>query len=149
MGFALCNHKRETITDIIYHYFLLFFVLLFMQPNGSKEYNLATRKVEAIITDMSETSQIIMGICILVAILALTRKYHGWKIKRAYLYVIEDLKANNARDPESAVELPYGRKNVLRMGLKDHRPTALKSLVLDNIVGMSEDGKYYLNDKTL
>jgi hypothetical protein len=37
MGFALCNHKRETITDIIYHYFLLFFVLLFMQPNGRKE----------------------------------------------------------------------------------------------------------------
>jgi hypothetical protein len=105
--------------------------------------------VEAIITDMSETIQIIMGICILMAILVLTRKYHGWKIKRAYLYIVEDLKANNAMDPESAVELPYGRKNILRMGRKDHRPTALKSLVLDNIVGISEDGKYYLSDKTL
>ena len=51
--------------------------------------------------------------------------------------------------PESAVDLPYGRRNILRIGLKDHRPTALKSLVLDNMVGISEDGKYYLIDKAL
>ena len=98
---------------------------------------------------MSETVQIIMGICIMVAVLALTRKYHAWKIKQAYLFIIEDLKARGARNPQSAVELPYGRRNVLRIGLKDHRPTALKSLVLDKIVAISEDGKYYLLDKTL
>lgn len=98
---------------------------------------------------MSETVQIIMGIGILLAVLALTRKYHGWKIKQAYLVIVEDLKARGARDPQSAVDLPYGRRNVLNIGLKDHRPTALKSLVLDKIVAMSEDGKYYLLDKTL
>ena len=98
---------------------------------------------------MSETVQITMGICILLAVLALTRKYHGWKIKQAYLYIIEDLKAKDARDPKSAVELPYGRRSALRMGLKDHRPTALKSLVLDKIVAISVDGKYYLLDKAL
>ena len=38
--FALCNHKRETITGIIYHCFLLFSVPLFRQPNERKEYSL-------------------------------------------------------------------------------------------------------------
>ena len=98
---------------------------------------------------MSETVQIILGICIMLAVLSLTRKYHGWKIKQAYLHIIEDLKAKGARDPQSAVELPYSRRNVLRIGLKDHRPMALKSLVFEKIVGISEDGKYYLLDKTL
>ena len=98
---------------------------------------------------MSETVQIIMGICILLVVLTLTRSYHGWKIKRAYLLVIEDLKARGAFDPGSAVNLPYGRRSILSIGMKDHRPTALKSLVLDKIVGISEDGRYYLIDKTL
>ena len=98
---------------------------------------------------MSETVQIIMGICILLVVIALTRSYHGWKIKQAYLRVIEDLKTRGAFDPESAVDLPYGRRNILKIGMKDHRPTALKSLVLDKIVGISADGRYYLIDKTL
>ena len=98
---------------------------------------------------MSETVQIIMGIGILLIVIILTRRFHVWKIKKAYLFIIEDLKAKGAFDVKSAVELPYGRRNILRIGLKDHRPTALKSLVMDKIVGISEDGKYYLLVKTL
>ena len=98
---------------------------------------------------MSETIQIIMGIGIMLIVIVLTRRYHAWKIKKAYLFVIEDLKTKGAFDLKSAVDLPYGRRSMLRIGLKDHRPTALKSLVLDKIVGISEDGKYYLLVKTL
>jgi len=98
---------------------------------------------------MSETVQIIMGIGIMLIVIVLTRRYHAWKIKKAYLSIIEDLKAKGALDLMSAVDLPYGRRKILRIGLKDHRPTALKSLVLDKIVGVSEDGKYYLLVKTL
>ena len=98
---------------------------------------------------MSETIQIIMGIGIMLIVIILTRRFHAWKIKKAYLLIIEDLKAQGAVDPQSAVDLPYGRRNVLKIGLKDHRPTALKSLVLDKIVGITEDGKYYLLVKTL
>ena len=98
---------------------------------------------------MSETVQIIMGIGIMLAVIVLTRRYHAWKIKKAYLSIIEDLKAKGALDLMSAVDLPYGRRKILRIGLKDHRPTALKSLVLDKIIGVSEDGKYYLLVKTL
>ena len=98
---------------------------------------------------MSETIPIILGIGIMLIVIVLTRRYHAWKIKKAYLFIVEDLKAKGAFDLKSAVDLPYGRRNVLRIGLKDHRPTALKSLVLDKIVGISEDGKYYLLVKTL
>jgi hypothetical protein len=98
---------------------------------------------------MSETMQIILGIGIMLIVIVLTRRYHAWKIKKAYLFIIEDLKAKGAFDLKSAVDLPYGRRNILRIGLKDHRPTALKSLILDKIVGVSEDGKYFLLVKTL
>ena len=98
---------------------------------------------------MSETIQIIMGIGIMLIVIVLTRRYHAWKIKKAYLFVIEDLKTKGAFDLKSAVDLPYGRRSMLRIGLKDHRPTALKSLVLDKIVAISVDGKYYLLDKAL
>lgn len=98
---------------------------------------------------MSETIQIILGIGIMLIVIILTRRFHAWKIQKAYLFIIQDLKAKGALDPKSAVDLPYGRRNILRVGLKDHRPTALKSLVLDNLVGVSEDGKYYLVDRTL
>jgi hypothetical protein len=98
---------------------------------------------------MPETAQLIIGICIMVAAIVLARTYHGWKIKRAYLNIIEDLKAKSALDPQSAVTLPYAHKSVLQIGLRDHRKVALKSLVRDNIVGIAEDGRYYLIDRTL
>ena len=98
---------------------------------------------------MSETAQIVIGILIMLVVILLTRRFHAWKIKKAYLFIIQDLKSKSAFDPKSAVVLPYGRRNLLSIGLKDHRPTALKSLVLDKVVGMTEDGKYYLLDRTL
>ena len=98
---------------------------------------------------MPETAQLIIGICIMVAAITLARAYHGWKIKRAYMIIIEDLKAKGALDPESAVTLPYAHRSVLQLGLKDHRKVALKSLVRDNFVGITEDGRYYLIDRTL
>jgi hypothetical protein len=38
---------------------------------------------------------------------------------------------------------------MFRVGLRDHRPIALQHLVQDNIVGATEDGKYYLKDRTV
>jgi hypothetical protein len=98
---------------------------------------------------MSETNELIIGIGVMVAAIMLARTYHGWRIKRAYILIIEDLKAKGALTPETAVALPYAPKGPIQIGLKDHRKTALKSLVRDNLVGVSEDGRYYLIHKTL
>ena len=98
---------------------------------------------------MSETGQLILGICILTVVVVFTRKFHAWKIKRAYFLIVKDIKTKGAFDPESAVALSYGRNTGFRVGLRDHRPAALAHLVHDNIVGITDDGKYYLKDKTL
>jgi hypothetical protein len=98
---------------------------------------------------MSETYEIIIGIGVLIAVIALTRTYHAWKSKRACFHIIEDLKAKAAFAPESAVELPYAQRSVLKIGIRDHRPAAMDQLVLDNIIGRSDDGRYYLKAKSL
>jgi hypothetical protein len=79
----------------------------------------------------------------------LNRKFHAWKIKRAYFSIVRDIKAKSAFDQNSAVNLPYADRPMFRVGLRDHRPIALQHLVQDNIVGMTEDGRYFLKDKTV
>ncbi|UCD80248.1 MAG: hypothetical protein JSW26_02105 [Desulfobacterales bacterium] len=96
---------------------------------------------------MPETGELIISILLLVAALILSRHFHAWKIKKAYLRIIEDLKSREAFTPESAIVLPYANRSFLRIGLKDHRPTALKSLIAEHIVGMTEDGRYFMLDK--
>ena len=98
---------------------------------------------------MPQTLELIISILLLGAALILSRQYHAWKIKKAYLRIIEDLKSQQAFNPESAIVLPYANRPILRIGLRDHRPAALKSLVSESIVGITEDRRYYLLDKSV
>lgn len=98
---------------------------------------------------MSEYAQMFIAICILFVVVMLTKKFHAWKIKRAYFSIVKDIKAKKAFDSQTAVDLTYARGPAFRVGLRDHRPIALEHLVQDNIVGVTDDGKYYLKDKTV
>jgi hypothetical protein len=98
---------------------------------------------------MPETAEMILGIAVLLAVITLTRRFHAWRIKRAYRHIIEDLKAQDAFDSGSAVKLPYARRSVSKMGIRDHLPLALDHLIFDNIVCLVEDDKYFLKDTTL
>lgn len=93
---------------------------------------------------MSETTELILGIGALIVVIVLTRKYHAWRFKRAFIYIIDDLKNKGAYSAHSAVDLPYAKKNILRMGLRQHHPQALNNLIMENIVARTEDGRYYL-----
>ena len=93
---------------------------------------------------MSETTQLIVGIAALIAVIALTRKYHAWRIKRAYIFIIDDLKDKGATSAHSAVDLPYAKRNLLRMGMRQHQPQAMDHLIMENIVAKTDDGRYYL-----
>ena len=97
----------------------------------------------------SETMELILGIAALILVIALTRKYHGWQFKRAYILIIDDLKKKGAYSAHSAVDLPYTKRNLLKMGLRQHHPQALDHLIMENIVGTSEDGRYYLIQKNI
>jgi hypothetical protein len=98
---------------------------------------------------MSDTAELIIGICVLLGVIMLTRRYHAWRVKRAMILIINDLKAQRAFTPESAIDLPYAKRNVAKLGRRDHRPMAMDHLAFDNIVGVTEEGKYYLIDKSV
>ena len=98
---------------------------------------------------MSEYFQMFIAISALFVAVMLSRKFQAWKIKRAYYRIVEDIKTKKAFDSQTAIDLPYARNPMFRVGLRDLRPIALEHLVQDNIVGVTEDGKYYLKDKSL
>lgn len=98
---------------------------------------------------MFEYTQLFIAVSILFVVVMLTRKFHAWKIKRAYFIIVKDFKAKKAFDSQTAVDLSYARSPMFRVGLRDLRPLALEHLVQDNIVGVTDDGKYYLKDKNV
>jgi len=98
---------------------------------------------------MSETTEFILGIGALILVIILTRRYHAWRFKRAYIFIIDDLKNKGAYSAHSAVGLPYAKRNLLKMGLRRHYPQALDYLILENIVAKTEDGRYYLIQKNV
>jgi len=93
---------------------------------------------------MNETIQIIFGIIFLFMIFLLSRMIMGLLIKKAAKYIIEDLKKNNACDPSSAITLPYAKENYFKIGRRDFRPKTLAYLVSNNIVGKTEDNRFFL-----
>ena len=92
---------------------------------------------------MNETVEIIVGIGVLVAVYILTRHFHSWRYSRTYVLIINDLKKRGALNPASAVELPYAKKSMLRIGTRDYRPKALEHLTMKQIIGMTEMDRYY------
>lgn len=96
---------------------------------------------------MSETVEIILSLLILCGAILLARYFHAWKIKRAYHTVVDDLKRQGAMNPETAVDLPYAKRPLLKFGLRDHRPIALRGLISENVVGRTNDGRYYILDR--
>lgn len=96
---------------------------------------------------MSESGQIIIAICVLIAVYMLTRKVNAWRIKRAYIRIIKDLENREAFGETSAIALPYVNHSIFRVGVRDFRPKALQFLVTSDIVGMTQAGKYYLKKK--
>ena len=98
---------------------------------------------------MSDKIELIWGIGALIIVIILTRKYHAWRLKRAYLFIINDLKKKGAYTAHSAVNLPYAEKNILRMGLRQHHPQVLDQLILENIVAKTEDNRYYLTQQNI
>jgi hypothetical protein len=93
---------------------------------------------------MSETVQVIFGILLLIGVYILTQVMVGWRIKRAARGIVRELHLRKAYDPATAVELPYAKTNLLRIGLRDFRPKALNALVQGQVLTRTPAGKYYL-----
>jgi hypothetical protein len=98
---------------------------------------------------MADAMQITLGILLLILVFIVTRYGITWRIKRAGRRIINDLERLGAQSPESAVELPYLKQHLLRIGMRDFKPTAIQSLIEGGIVGMTGAGKYYLKMKPI
>jgi hypothetical protein len=93
----------------------------------------------------SETWEIIIGVCVLIAVYILTRRYHAWRMARAYNVILKDLEQKEAVDPSSAVGLPYSRQNLFRMGTRDYLPKMLQQMTAHGMVSVTADGRYYVS----
>ena len=93
---------------------------------------------------MTEAVQIFLGIVFLIAVFILTRIGIGWKMGRAAQAIVEDLKSRGAVDLFSAVELPYAKPDLLKIGMRDYRRKALEYLVTEGAVARTGTGKYFL-----
>ena len=98
---------------------------------------------------MADAMQITLGILFLILVFILTRYGITWRIKRAGRRIINDLERLGAQGSDSAVELPYMKQQLIKIGMRDFKPTAMQSLVEAGIVGMTGSGKYYLKMKPL
>lgn len=96
---------------------------------------------------MSETTQIIIGIILLIGVYILTQAVVGYRIKRAARGIVRDLDFKKAYTPESAIELPYAKANLFRIGLRDFRPKAVDALVQGGILGQTASGRYFLKKR--
>jgi hypothetical protein len=96
---------------------------------------------------MSETVQIIFGIILLVGVYILTQAVVGWRIRRASKSILRDLDYKKAFDPAAAIELPYAKRNIFKIGLGFFRPKAVVALVNAGVVGMTAAVKYYLKKR--
>jgi hypothetical protein len=96
---------------------------------------------------MSETAQIIVGIILLIGVYILTQMVVGYRIKRAARGIVRDLDFKKAYTLESAIELPYAKSSLFRIGLRDFRPKAVDALVQGGILSRTATGKYFLKKR--
>jgi hypothetical protein len=95
---------------------------------------------------MSETIKIILMVLITIGAFILTLRVAGWKMKKACDFIVRDLKERQAFDPASAVDLPYCKTSMLRIGMRDYRPRAMNALIKYDIIRVQEEGRYYLRE---
>ena len=93
---------------------------------------------------MSETVQIVLGFLFLVGVFVMTRYIIALKMKGATGSVIRDLEKQEAFDPVTAVDLPYAKQDLLRIGMRNYHVKAVEYMANEGIVGKTGSGKYYL-----
>jgi hypothetical protein len=93
---------------------------------------------------MKEVLNTVLLLLILVGAMVLALWIAGHRLKKACNFILQDLRTQNAVNPASAVALPYCRRQILRLGLRDYRPQALEQLLKHDLVRATEAGTFYL-----
>jgi hypothetical protein len=112
------------------------------EGNNSGEFGRRDYSLEVLI--LSETIQIIVALILLIGVFIGTRFIIGWRIQRSGFWVLKDLERRGAVSPDTAVELPYAKKDWMKIGLRDYRHKALEQLVMVSMVGRTENGRFFI-----
>ena len=99
------------------------------------------------------TNAVILLILILLLLLAIAYFGTGILVRRATRAVIRMFRDNQALTPEKALtmlELGFKGRSILQFkALRDYKPAALQFLMKNNIILVTEEGKFYLSEETL
>lgn len=95
---------------------------------------------------MSETMKTFLLLLLTIGAFFFAFRVAGWRMKKACDFILRDLRERKAFDPASAVELPYSKTSMFRIGMRDYRPKALSALVNHDDIRMVEGGRYYLRE---
>lgn len=95
---------------------------------------------------MSETLKIVLMVLLTIGAFVFSRLITGWQMNKAAMSIIRDLEKKKAFDPDSAVELPYCKSRMFRIGMKDYRPRVMKQLITHDVVRVQAVEKYYLRE---
>ena len=95
---------------------------------------------------MRGTITVILLILLVIGGIFLSLRITGWKMKKAWEFIVLDLKEKKAFDPASAVELPYTKGPMLNLGFRDYRSPALQELLKHDVVRTQEGKRYYLRE---
>ncbi|MFC1836646.1 hypothetical protein ACFL2Q_18295 [Thermodesulfobacteriota bacterium] len=93
---------------------------------------------------MSETVQIVLGILFLISVFILTRLGIAWKLRKTAGFILKELESQGAVDVFTAVDLPYSKPDLLRIGMRDYHHKALGYLIDAGAVIKTGTGKYYV-----
>ncbi|MBN2125450.1 MAG: hypothetical protein JW821_14215 [Deltaproteobacteria bacterium] len=98
---------------------------------------------------MIDEAKFVLALAVLIGVYLLTRRVNGWRAAKALNGVIRDLRREEAFAPSSAIALPYAKVGLFSLGMRDFRPRAVQTLLASGIVGMTQEGKYYLKERSV
>lgn len=93
---------------------------------------------------MAESVQIFLAFGFMVAMYFVSRSIVARKLQKVSESIIKELESKEALDPFSAVELPYSKPDLFRLGMRDYSYKALEYMINEDVIVRTAQGKYYL-----
>ena len=73
-----------------------------------------------------------------------SRSIAARKLQKVSEFIIKELESQQAFDPVTAVELPYSKPSLIRLGMRDYNYKALEYMLNEQVIVKTAQGKYFL-----
>lgn len=93
---------------------------------------------------MSESTQILLAFGFMLAMYLVSRSIAARKLQKVSEFIIKELESQQAFDPVTAVELPYSKPSLIRLGMRDYNYKALEYMLSEEVIVKTAQGRYFL-----